>query len=532
MTETNTNTSFTLTILETSDLHGTILPIQYANNTPKEVGLAKVATLIHVERQLNPHTLLIDNGDLIQGTPLAYYHARVDHKSIDPMVLCLNELKYDAAVIGNHEFNYGLDVLGKAVSESNFPWLSANTICIKEETPYFGPPYVIKQFDGGPRVGILGITTPFIPNWENPKHIEGLAFDDAVETASKWVKHLREWEKVDVVVVSYHGGFERDIQNGEVSEPETGENQGYRICTEVPGIDVLLTGHQHRTIAGEMINGVVVVQPGTQGTFLAKVQLQLELRDQAWVVVQKQSELLPVEGVPADPRLMELVQDYEDKTQVWLDQPIGKLIGDMRVSDPMMIRLKSSSLIELIHQIQMEFGQTDISSTALFDNDAPGFSSNITMREVVANYIYPNTLKVIRVTGQDVLDALEHSAAYFAPYTGDGIRVSDAFLYPKPQHYNYDMWAGIDYEINISRAVGERVTKLEYKGKPIDLNGHYDVVMNNYRASGGGNYTMFQGKPVIRDIPTDVSELIVSYMMERGTVEAKVNPNWQVVYEK
>ncbi|WNR43633.1 bifunctional metallophosphatase/5'-nucleotidase [Paenibacillus roseipurpureus] len=518
-------------LLETSDLHGNMLPIHYANNKPNEVGLTKIASLIAQERAKGDHVIVIDNGDLIQGTPLAYHHARLDNEPINPMVMGLNYLNYDAAVLGNHEFNYGLAVLQKAIRESNFPWLSANIVNQETGAPFFGPPYVIKESPEGVRVGILGLTTPYIPNWEDPKHIAGIRFEDPISTARTWIQHMKSVEGADVIVVSYHGGFERDIETGEPSEPLTGENQGYQLCMEVDGIDVLLTGHQHRSIAGAQINGVTIVQPSTAGVSLGKVQLELEKVEGKWQIRSKQSMLLSVANVEADSDLIGKNESYEAKTQVWLDQPIGHLTGDMLVQDPMKIRLADNALIEFINHVQMELSGAPISNTALFDNVSPGFPRRITMRDIVSNYIYPNTLKVIRISGQDIKDALEQSAEYFELTDEGEVRVSKSFMEPKPAHYNYDMWEGITYTLNISRPIGSRVVQLDFEGKPMDLGRSFDVVMNNYRAAGGGNYAMFQDKPVIKDIPTDVAELLAGYIMERGTIEATVNGNWKVIWE-
>ncbi len=376
------------------------------------------------------------------------------------------------------------------------------------------------------------MTTPYIPNWENPDHIEGLRFEDALESAKKWVKVLKEQEQVDVVVVSYHGGFERHLTTGEPTEPLTGENQGYQLCMEVEGIDVLLTGHQHRSIAGVEINGVAIVQPGTAGVTLGKVELELSKgRWEMATLIPRNRSCFLWRILKRIKKLIELVSAYEAKTQEWLDQPIGKLTGDMLVKDPMQIRLKDNALIEFINRVQMELSGATISNTALFDNVSPGFPSDITMRDIVSNYIYPNTLKVIRISGQDIKDALEQSAEYFELTLAGEVKVSSKFRDPKPSHYNYDMWEGITYTLNISRPIGMRVVKLEYEGEPLDLEASYNVVMNNYRAAGGGNYAMFQDKPVIKDIPTDVAELLAGYIMERGTIEARVNENWEVIWD-
>ncbi|WP_289142796.1 bifunctional UDP-sugar hydrolase/5'-nucleotidase [uncultured Brevibacillus sp.] len=521
------STKCTLTILQTSDLHGSIYPLSYAANEPREVGVAKIATLIKEQREQAEQLLVIDNGDLIQGTPLAYHHARLHHTAANPMVLCLNELSYDAAIIGNHEFNFGLPFLHKAIGESRFPWLSAN-LTNEEGGPFFGHPYIVKAYESGLIVGVLGLTTPYIPNWEQPENIEGVRFLDPVETARKWVRLLREEEKVDVVIVSYHGGLERDPETGEATEALTKENQGYELCNEVQGIDVLLTGHQHRMLVST-INGVCVVQPGNEGRVLGKVELSLQQCATGWEVVACEAELLSVEGVEADTSILEMASPYEERTQGWLDQPIGRFSGDMRITDPMAVRLKDHAFIEFINRVQMDISGAPISSTALFDNTSAGFPEKVTMRDIVSNYMYPNTLVVIRVKGNDIRAALEQGAEYFALDESGEIVVSPAFLLPKPQHYNYDMWEGIEYQIDVANPLGSRVVKLSKNGVPLDMEAEYEVVMNNYRAGGGGNYTMFQNKPVVKEIATDVSELLASYIMEKKVVEATVNRNWEVL---
>lgn len=524
------NETFELTILETSDLHGSIMPLQYANNHLAELGLAKISSLIRSERQRNHNVVYIDNGDLIQGTPLAYHHARFGQQTSNPMVASLNHIACDMAVFGNHEFNYGLEILEKAVNESRFPWLSANIVRKGTKEPYFGKPYAIKTFDNGPKLAVLGLTTHYIPNWENPQHIEAFDFLDAVQTAKEWVARIRETERPDVLIVSYHGGFENDLETGEETETLTGENQGYQLCREVQGIDVLLTGHQHRALAGADVNGVTIVQPGSQGLYLGKVTVALEKQDGRWSIREKRSELLAAAEAEADEAIIHMTAEHESQTQEWLDQPIGKATGDMRIKDAMQVRMNDHAMIEFINRVQMEAAGVTISNTALFDNQSMGFGPLITMRDIVSNYMYPNTLKVIRVSGQDMKEALEISASYFA-IEGDEVTVSPAFSNPKPQHYNYDMWEGIEYEINVAKPVGERVTKLMHEGKPVNPTASFDIVMNNYRAGGGGNYAMFKGKPVIKDIPTDVSELMANYILERGAIEGTVNHNWRVVRE-
>jgi len=519
----------TLNILLTSDIHGTVYPIHYQDNSKAEIGLAKISTLIKKERSQNRNVLLIDNGDFIQGTPFTYHYATYAKDKQNPMSLLANYLRYDAAVIGNHEFNYGMDVLNHAISTANFPYLSANILDTNRKKPYFGKPYIIKHIESNIKIAILGITTHYIPNWEQPHHIQDLQFEDALETTKKWVSYIREQEQPDLLVVAYHGGFERDLQTGVPTEVLTGENQGYAMCYEIEGIDILLTGHQHREIAHTVINGVTVLQTGCNGHSVGKITVTFEKIEQKWVKKESYSQLLPVRGIVADQHMLSLVTDYEEKTQNWLDQPIGLIYGDMQISDAMQTRLQDHPFIEFINKIQMDIANVSISCTSLFHNTSPGFPGHVTMRDIVSNYIYPNTLKVIRITGADIKNALELSASYFTLHADGTIIVNPTFIEPKPQHYNYDMWEGISYVLNISKPIGERVESLQYKGAPLNMDEEYDVVMNNYRASGGGNFFMFQNKPVIKDIPTDMSELIANYILKHKKIEASVNNNWKVI---
>ena len=361
-----------LTILYTSDVHGYVLPLRYADNQPVELGLAKIATLIQDFRHRSENVILIDNGDVIQGTPLTYHHARVTPDLPNPIVQVMNELTYDAAVFGDHEFNYESQILQRVVHESKFPWLSANIVKAGTDIPYFGTPYLIRTLKCGVRVAVLGLTTQYIPNWENPAHIEGMDFLDAVDTCKRWVAKIRREAQPDVMVVAYHGGFERDVDTSQPTERHTGENQGYRLCSEVKGIDVLLTGHEHRALSGTVC-GVTVIQPGCNAACLGKVDVLLQREGRKWNVVSKSAELVDVAGTAPDAKVVEVIRPYEEQTQVWLDQPIGRILGDMTVKDPMAIRLCDNPLIEFVNKVQMETAGVSISNAALFDNLCPGF---------------------------------------------------------------------------------------------------------------------------------------------------------------
>ncbi|SHM66849.1 bifunctional metallophosphatase/5'-nucleotidase [Gracilibacillus kekensis] len=509
-----------LSICVTSDVHGYITPSNYRNRVEENMGLAKVATLLNKLRK-NKDTILIDNGDFIQGSPFTYYFAKKATNYKNPMIKVANQLKYDLAVIGNHEFNYGMDYLQRAVNESDFPWLSANVVNTMDQEPFLGKPYVIKQI-GDIRIAVLGMTTHFIPNWEDPNHIKDLQFEDVCESTKKWVPLIRELEKPDIMIVSYHGGLERDPETGEATEELTGENQAYQICQEVEGIDLLITGHQHRFLTGE-IKGVPFVQPGNNGQALAEIKIEYDEK-----ILSIKPTLHYVDNeTKVDHHVMERIRNDEKQVQDFLDQTITTVEGDMEITDPMGVRLKGHPFIHYINQLQMKVAEVDISCTALFHDKSPGFPKQVTMRDIVSNYIYPNTLKVLEISGYDIKAALEKAASYFQVEAGE-IVVNPSYLTPKPQPYNYDMWQGIYYEILLSNPMGERVITINYHGKPMDMNQTYHVVMNNYRASGGGDYSMFKGKEVVKDIPLDMTEVITNDLLKREKLQAEYKKHFQI----
>lgn len=526
MTELNNQT--TIKIIYTSDLHGNARPINYGTNEKAELGLAKYATIAKKLREKNPDTIVIDNGDLIQGTPFMMNYVKEHPDKKNPMISMMNEIGLDAAVIGNHEFNFGKEILMDAIQTSDFPWLSANILDEQTNQPYFGPPYIIKTLTNGVKVAILGVTTHYIPNWEKAEHIQGIQFTDAYATLEYWVDKIRSTEKCDLLIVAYHGGFERDLATGEPTERLTGENQGYEMASRIKGIDVLLTGHQHRVLTGE-IQDCLVIQPGNNGQFYGEVDLELTSDSNEWKLTNQEAKVKSLEGFEADPQLMAMTEPFEQSTQLWLDQPIGQVQGDMTITDSFQARIQKHPFIEFIQQVQLDVSGVDISVTSLLSNESQGFSSTITMRDIVSNYIFPNTLEVLELSGHDIKEALEKTAAYFIVNSERYLAVNPEYEYPKPQHFNYDMWEGIEYTIRVSNPIGRRVENVTYQGTPLDLEKNYHVVMNNYRASGGGDFHMFSGKPVVKEIQQDMVELISSYIEKHQTIHPTLTNNFTVI---
>jgi len=517
----NAATTVKITLLETSDIHGAIYPYDYFKDAPANGGLATLSTLVKGVRADNPNTLLLDNGDNQQGTPLTYYFNKVDTTAKNPVVAAMNIMAYDAMTLGNHEFNYGLAVVDKARTESNFPWLAAN-IYKEDGTNYFTP-YIVKTV-AGVKVGILGLTTKNIPNWEVPANIKGLVFKDTVEEAQKWVKVLKETEKVDLVVVLAHEGFEKDIDTGKDLGTSI-ENQAYAIATTVPGIDVLLTGHTHLSIPGKTLNGVLVMQPKNAGVEICKADITMEQTATGWKVVTKTGVNLPVTAdTVADQAILDATKTQHETAVNYMKQPLGEATGDFPGATS---RTEDTAIMDLIQKVQMKYANTDLSLAAMLPTPAPSFKSGpLTVRDMYSLYIYENTLFAISVTGQQIKDELEWSANYFNTYTYN--KTATSLVNSSVAGYNYDMLQGADYIIDITKPIGQRISGLMYHGKPMDMTATYTLALNNYRAGGGG-FLGFKGSPIVYQSSDEIRNLMIQYVKDTGKIDPTVDGNWHVV---
>ncbi|MBI5382989.1 MAG: bifunctional metallophosphatase/5'-nucleotidase [Opitutae bacterium] len=514
-----------VTILATTDLHAHIAPLDYFANKPEQSGLAKIATLVQQARQENPRLLLLDSGDTIQGTPLAYVHNRKHNEPPDPTILAMNALRYDAMTLGNHEYNFGLAVLRKAQSEAKFPWLSANTYRAGTDEPAFTP-YLVKEIDGV-RVGIFGLTTPAIPSWEDPAHIAGLEFRDPVTEAQKWVTVLRERERVDLVVLMAHFGLSEDLATGFVTPGQMPhENEALAIARNVPGVDLILMGHTHREIPGLVIGNTLLAQAGKWGERLVRAEIYFQ-KDAAgrWQIAGKTARTLPVtEQVAADPEILRLVEPYDRETQAWLSQPIGQCAQALTATDS---RLRDSALLDLVHRAQLEAGHADVSMAASFNLQARIPQGPVTVREIYSLYYYENTLVVAELTGRQLKTALEHSTHYFRPYeTG---RTAAELIDPRVPGYNFDMAEGVDYTIDLTRPVGDRIVNLQYRGQPLAPDQKLRVAFNNYRHNGGGGYTVYKDAPVVFRSNVEIRDLIINWVERHREIPSEPTNNWRIL---
>lgn len=519
-----TNQRVHIVVLGTTDLHGNIFPIDYYTDKSDNRGLAKVATLIKQVRKDNPNVLLVDSGDTIQGTPLAYYHNKKNNTPPHPMMLTMSALKYDAMAVGNHEYNFGLKVLEKARSEASFPWLSANTYDEGTTNTHYKP-YIVKEV-AGVRVGILGLTTPGVPTWENKPNYAGLEFHEPLPEAKKWVPVLREKERADVVVVAMHMGIEEDLRTGQLNPGSVlNENQALTIARQVPGIDIILMGHTHRDVPSLFVNGVMLVQANHWGRHLARADLYLDKVGNGWKLAARSARTIPVDDkVQADADIAKLAEPYHKETQAWLSLPIGESAAELTATEA---RFKDSAILDLIQRVQMDVGKADVSMAAVFNLEARIPKGQVTVREMAGLYVYENTLVVLEVTGQQIKDALEHSAKYFRPYE-PGKTLAE-LIDDKIPAYNFDLAEGVTYEINIRKPIGQRIEKLQFRGKPLAPTQRLRLATNNYRVNGGGGYTMYKNAPVVYRSGEEIRELIIDWVERNKTIPTEPSNNWKIV---
>lgn len=480
------------TLCVTSDVHATVLEHAYADGQIKPYGLSRYSTALRQHRIQGP-IITLDNGDILQGSPLlTYFHQKPRAPHLLAQVL--NHLGIDYFNLGNHDFNYGLPILKQFLSDLNAKVLTSNVLLD-------GQPLGESRLhltEEGTRIAFIGVVTDYIPHWEKPQHLTGITFLDPIDVVKKEVAHWRD--RVDLVVVAYHGGLERDPATGEPTEPLTGENDGFALA-QITGIDLLITGHQHRSIATR-IGKTFVTQTAYNAQEFASITLNGPTIHDTNVV--KLGEFEP------DPAISTLVADWEQQTQRWLDQPVGRLHGhDYRIRDKFDARIHKHPLISFINDIQRELTGADLSGTSLF-NEPVGFNPIVTTRDIVSTYIYPNTLVVKRITGATLKAYLEQCAEYFTVIDGS-LAVNPAFDDPKPQHFNYDMVDGITYTLCISNPVGQRVTHLTYADHPVRDDQTFTLVINNYRAAGGGNFAMIADSETVAEINTDFVELLIQY---------------------
>ncbi|WP_406044789.1 5'-nucleotidase C-terminal domain-containing protein [Micromonospora sp. NBC_00898] len=550
-----------LTVLGTSDTHGNVYnwdyykDAEYDDSKHNDVGVAKLATLVNqirAERKGKP-TLVLDAGDTIQGTPLATYYAKQEPITTTgethPMANAMNVLKYDAVTLGNHEFNYGLPLLAQWIGQLGFPALAANAINEATGKPAFLP-YVIKKVALGGydsptiKVGILGLTNPGVAIWDKA-NVEGkLIFADMIATAAKWVPIMRE-RGADIVIISAHGGDSGTSSYG----PELpNENPVALIAEQVPGIDAILFGHAHNEVPQKFFTNaatgvqVLTSEPSKWGQRLTRMDFTVQKVKGRWQVVSKSATMLNTNTVVEDPAVLAAVRGQHAKTVGYVNQVVAQSSVELSAAES---RYKDTPILDFINHVQTEVVTTALAGTAYaglpvlsiaapFSRTAVFPQGDVRIRDVAGLYVYDNTLEAVMISGAEVKAYLEYSAKYFvtlpvgAPV--DPATISD----PAVPDYNYDVISGVDYDIDISKPVGQRITRLVLPGTdtPVAADAQFVIAVNNYRRSGGGNFPGIV-KTQVYNQQQEIRQLLIDWAQAKGVIDPAdfFVPNWKLVRE-
>lgn len=569
-----------LRIMGTTDIHTHLYNYDYYKDAPtNEFGLAKTATLIKQARaeKEGKNNLLFDNGDLIQGNPLGDYKAKVDvleDGEMHPVFEAMELLDYDAATVGNHEFNYGLDYLDEVLDDAPMPYVNANvfkddgddnpdndenyfkpyTIFNKKVTDNNGKTQVLK-------VGVVGAVTPQILQWDKANLDGKVITKDIVKSVEAQIPKMKE-EGADIIIALSHSGI------GDEKVVEMEENAAYDLSL-VDGIDAIITGHNHLTFPGSFtdlpgvdpdngtINGVPVVMAGNWGNQLGVMDLTIAKEKGKWNVKNSKSELRAIYDkgtktplVEADKEILEAVKEDHEGTVNYVRQPVGETAADI---NSYFALVQDDPSIQIVTNAQKWYVEKQVKGTpdenlpilsagAPFKSGRGGVSDytyipkgTIAIKNVADLYLYPNTVSTIKIKGSDVKEWLEMSAGQFNQID-ENITTEQPLINPKFPVYNYDVIDGVTYEIDVTEpakyddkgnlvdAGANRIKNLQYNGQPIDLEQEFLVVTNNYRATG--SFPGVVNQTAVEMYPDENRQAIIDYIREVGTIDPSADNNW------
>jgi 2',3'-cyclic-nucleotide 2'-phosphodiesterase/3'-nucleotidase/5'-nucleotidase len=506
-------------IVATTDVHGRALGWDYVRDAAAPGGLARVATALETLRARYPGVLvLVDAGDLLQGNPFAAFYARYDKRQPNPIVDAMNALQYDVVTPGNHDFDFGVDFLRRAATQATYRYVSAN-VQDSSGAPLF--PQMVMLQRGQVKVGVTGFTTPGVMLW-NRTQLAGRASVRRIAGAAPMALARLEGQGADLRVVLSHSGF------GESSYDTTGigaENDAASLASINPKPDLVVVGHTHREMRDTVINGVHFVQPRNWAQSIAVVHVWLS-REQgtgSWKIANVRADVIPLGNVPEHARFARRLAAVHEAARLWAATPLGRATPGF---DARYARVQDTPLLDFINEVQRRRSGAQLSAAAAFDVQTGLPEGEIHQREVAGIYPYENTLRAVKISGQQLREFLEHSARYFRTYEPNQPVINDSV-----PGYNFDVVSGVVYNIDLSRPVGQRIRGLAYEGRIVQPTDSFTMAVNSYRQVGGGGYSMLSRAPVVYDKGEDIRELLVDEIRRARTLEATtyLRPSWAII---
>ncbi|PGK36759.1 bifunctional 2',3'-cyclic-nucleotide 2'-phosphodiesterase/3'-nucleotidase [Bacillus thuringiensis] len=569
-----------LRILETSDIHVNLMNYDYyQTKTDNKVGLVQTATLVNKAREEVKNSVLFDDGDALQGTPLGDYAAnkikdpknRVDPSYTHPLYRVMNLMKYDVISLGNHEFNYGLDYLNKVIEKTDFPVINSNVYKVdhddKEENDenYFKPYHILKKEvvdEAGQKqivkIGVMGFVPPQIMNWDKA-NLEGkVKAKDIVATARIMVKKMQN-EGADIIVALAHSG----VDKSEYKEVNKMENASYHLATQVPGVDAVLMGHSHTEVE-DVFNGVPVVMPGVFGSNLGIIDMQLKKVNGTWEVQKDQSkpQLRPIansKGTPlveSDQKLVNEIKDEHQATIDYVNTPVGETKAPINsyfslVQDDPSVQIVTNAQKWYVEQELKKPEYEKIKDIPVLSAGAPFKAGGrngatyytdipagtLAIKNVADLYVYPNTLYAVKVNGAQVKEWLEMSAGQFNQIYPEKKTEEQPLVNIGYPTYNFDILDGLKYEIDVTQpakydkdgkivnANTNRIVNMTYEGKPVADDQKFIVATNNYRGSSQTFPGVSEGE-VVYQSQDETRQIIVKYMQKIKNIDPAADQNW------
>lgn len=494
----------TILIAATTDVHGRVLDWDYERDRPAELGLVRAATVVDSLRRAHPgRVVLVDAGDLIQGNPFATWFARNPGWDTHPILDAMNRMRYTAATPGNHEFNFGLAVMQRALGSARFPYVSANMVDARSRRPVL-PPYVLVDV-AGVKLGIIGATTPGVLVWDGP-YVEGvLDFAEVSQAVPPWIDSARA-AGAEVTLLVVHAGLDGVSSYDERRAPK--EDNVAAAIRRSRGLDVAVIGHTHQEIADSNVNGTTVVQPRNWVQSLAVVEVTVVRESGRARVIGKRGRLIPMRGVAPAPAIAQALAPAHATVRQWISQPLGCSDAAMSLERA---RLEDSPVIDFINHVQRLKTGAQLSSTAAFNSRGGIPRGGVTVGDIASIYPYDNTLKAVRISGLALRAYLDYATRFYRGLDAGGRPVVNDSL----PGYNFDIVSGVEYEIDLAQPLGRRISRLVFNGRPVADSDSFTIALNNYRQQGGGGFTMLAGAPIVYDRGESIRDLIADYIRER-----------------